>query len=455
MNTEKNGKKDVKIMLFQNKNFLNYAKFFLLLFFLFFPFQTIWIYREIFWDGFKWQYGTLGIYFSEIILWLFIVFGFLWIWQNKIKNYHNLKRHFKQNILLFTFAGVALIFILLTGLWSPDSGLAFQKARQIIEIFLFFLVFLSLPIGINFFIKSVFVGSVLPVFLGIYQFISQNTFASSILGLSNHPSWEGGTAVISGEFFGRWLRAYGTFSHPNIFGGYLFIVIVGIIFYFFRNRNFNPLKLFCLLIAPVIAIFFSFSRSAWFATILFLLYFFIYSFIKKRDDMVRSFFYLGFLVVALLFVFFPLVESRFTTSSSIELTSINERVLGIVESITIIKQNLLFGVGVGNYTLALKNSIPNLDPWVYQPVHNVWLLLISELGLIGFLSLTIFAYLILYKLCSAKKMFFWLLLTPFLIISLFDHYLYSSYSGLFFIAIYVTFILSFCNVGSFQPTKVR
>jgi hypothetical protein len=47
-----------------------------------------------------------------------------------------------------------------------------------------------------------------------------------------------------------------------------------------------------------------------------------------------------------------------------------------------IDNNFIFGVGAGNYTLALVEKFPSKPAYSYQPVHNSYLLLWSEQGLL-------------------------------------------------------------------------
>ena len=58
---------------FEKVNFLKATKISLALFLLILPWQTVYIFREVFWDETKWEYGTLNFYFSEFILCFFIL----------------------------------------------------------------------------------------------------------------------------------------------------------------------------------------------------------------------------------------------------------------------------------------------------------------------------------------------------------------------------------------------
>jgi len=47
------------------------------------PWQTIWIYQEKFLNGAKWEYGTLGLYATEILLWLCALLFIIWFYKQQ------------------------------------------------------------------------------------------------------------------------------------------------------------------------------------------------------------------------------------------------------------------------------------------------------------------------------------------------------------------------------------
>jgi O-antigen ligase len=63
--------------------------------------------------------------------------------------------------------------------------------------------------------------------------------------------------------------------------------------------------------------------------------------------------------------------------------SLGERFLYLKFSERIISENPIMGVGAGQFIFELKRSLPNLVIWQYQPVHNIFLLIWSELGVVG------------------------------------------------------------------------
>ncbi len=87
----------------------------------------------------------------------------------------------------------------------------------------------------------------------------------------------------------------------------------------------------------------------------------------------------------------------------LEIKSRNERVESIKNSWPIIKNNWASGVGLGNYTLIMRNyeCKANLQKcetkfsYNFQPAHNVYLLVLSETGIFG---LIFFVGLIIYSL---------------------------------------------------------
>ena len=93
-----------------------------------------------------------------------------------------------------------------------------------------------------------------------------------------------------------------------------------------------------------------------------------------------------------------------------------ERVASWKQGFSVWKNNPILGTGIGNYTIESRelNS---------QPTHNIFLLVLVELGIVGF----VLYFLIWQKFWKNKNERSLLLL--FLIIGLFDHYLWSLYSG--------------------------
>jgi O-antigen ligase len=123
----------------------------------------------------------------------------------------------------------------------------------------------------------------------------------------------------------------------------------------------------------------------------------------------------------------------------------NEALIERAGFVTISKRMLMdnpLGVGVGGFTRDMQDySAEKIYPWVFQPVHNVFLLVANENGLPGALILALLLIYVFYGIVkivakknetSDEKNFGQILLSVLggmVIICFFDHYFYSIYQG--------------------------
>lgn len=425
----------------------------LLLFLL--PWQTIWITKEQFINGSKWEYGTLGLYANEILLFFCAGIFCIDLWKKIKKRKANGSFNFSWTTdRRFILSGTIFIaYTFCSIIWSPDQLLAWQHALWFMEAFLLFFMLTNqlTTYGLELSAYSFIAGSIVQSILGIWQFLSQSTFASTLLGLSVHRAAEAGTSIISTLTDGRWLRAYGSFPHPNILGGYLVIAIIITDIIFHKQAQTKSYRLSTIgyqfiSLLQIAALFFTFSRSAWLAAAIWMVGTCTNKTLSNSCLRLRA--YSLVLIAILTIIFSPLIFARLNAVTANETRSLSERTLGYSESLQIIKQHPFLGVGAGNYTAELNKQNRTLPGYVYQPVHNVPLLFLSELGIIGLtlLSLTIWL-LISYLLFLSQKttptdlnllLKAILSLTPLII---FDHYLFSSYSGLLLTGIFLSFLI--------------
>jgi O-antigen ligase len=126
-----------------------------------------------------------------------------------------------------------------------------------------------------------------------------------------------------------------------------------------------------------------------------------------------------------------LIVERFGNLLTSDDTSLRDRINLAKSSFQVIKNNLIMGTGLGNFTSAMKD-IPTTVSGVLliQPVHNVLLLMISEMGILGTLIyLSIWVKLII-KNIGKMNIFKWLIVIVLLVMGSFDHYLFSLPQGL-------------------------
>ena len=251
--------------------------------------------------------------------------------------------------------------------------------------------------------------------LGILQFKNGNSLGLSLLGESQVVNGMQGSSFVTlnNEVF---LRAYGSFPHPNILGGYLVMnVLLGVYLYSKSKKNYRVLSIILIILSAIFVIF-TFSRISICLVLVILLVGVLWKLIKGR-----------------LFSFTPfLFVERFTNLISGNDTSWRDRANLIKSSLNVIRNNLWFGTGLGNFTKAMETDIPRTTNWVLliQPVHNVFLLMLAELGVLGTFSYFVLMGTILRRNISNMNIFKWLVVLTLVVIGCFDHYLFSLPQGL-------------------------
>jgi O-antigen ligase len=116
-----------------------------------------------------------------------------------------------------------------------------------------------------------------------------------------------------------------------------------------------------------------------------------------------------------------------------------KRIFLFLPTLKIISQYPIFGVGLGGYLPALAQNLPanQITPSILQPIHNIILLMLSEVGIIG-MAIIIF---IIQKTKALAYPFFPELLSIILLTGSFDHYWYTLPQNqlIMLIAIYLSF----------------
>lgn len=398
------------------------------------PWQTIWIVQENFLNSTKWQYGTIGFYATEIILWTSAVFFILWFWQKKKNAGAAADFHLTRDRLFLSFCIIFVAYSLLSSIWATNQDIAIEASRHVMEAVILFIIMFVGPLNFKEAILSLSSGAVLQSFLGLYQFFTQSTFDFKWLGIVAHPAWEAGSSIVANAEIGRWVRAYGAFSHPNILGGYLAICLALLIFLSLKIHKITLIYWFKFTVLFA-ALFFTFSRSAWIAFGVFLFILFAGGFIVKNRRVMSMSVYFFIIITILSAIYWPIVNTRLFAASANEISSTVERISGLAEAWSLFQQHPILGVGAGNYTAAAYTLNPNLPGWEYQPVHNVFMLILTELGIVGVLILFCVITSYINSLRTAIMPRFYILLGMFTILAMFDHYLYSSYTGLIFFII--------------------
>jgi O-antigen ligase len=400
------------------------------------PWQAAWIFGEKIIGGDKWQYGTMLLYATEILFWVLILFWLAAIVKEKNFLISNFKIYFLQKNKLAIVVGLWL-FLIFSGLsifWSPDKSLAFYFWFKLLEAAVLFGLVLSNDLSPKKTYWSLTAAGVVQAILAMAQFFSQAIVANKWLGMAGHWPGDLGAAVV-GVGDSRWLRAYGSLAHPNFLGGFLALTLAAAVLLAWDSWQ-KDKKIFWPSLALTIisaGMFFTFSRTAWLAAAAVLLIFLFLNF-NPNDFRKKMKFFVGALmsavvvIIILSVIFWPLVSTRVSLNHRLEAKSINQRIGALAESQKIISQHWLGGAGLGSYGLVWQKNNPDLPIYEYQPVHNLFLLIWVEAGIIGLLFFLIHLSAIIFFLYQRQNIGL-VLIFALIVLSLFDHYFWTQYTG--------------------------
>jgi O-antigen ligase len=110
-------------------------------------------------------------------------------------------------------------------------------------------------------------------------------------------------------------------------------------------------------------------------------------------------------------------------------------------AIQIVRLSPLLGVGLGNFLVKLPGVLPSRTIYFLQPVHNIYLLLLAETGVIG---LTFFLTAVAYTVCKHMHSIVTVSLLALLVLGLVDHYLFTLQQGQLLLATLIG--LSFSDI---------
>lgn len=411
-------------------NYLVYAFLFLL------PWQARWIIQSGQLNNAKWEYGTLSLYGTDILLLLIIVFFFLRRKKNKEKK---ISRPTHRLFVAF------YIYLFVTFPLSLDPLLSLIKLISIGLAVSFMYVTGKASVSFRPAAFSFIGGAALSAILGIWQFITQSSFASTWLGLAEHNSNMLGTSVVEAiapdGITERWLRAYGSLDHPNIFGAFVAIALIMTVWLWFtRTQKRKKIENYFLLASTIFlsaGVLVSFSRTAWIVALGGIIALIICHLDQIKKQKLETLSVLGVILAIFLFLFSQyhyIFLTRFNPSERLEQISTSERQVGLKESIHLWTEKPLQGFGLSTYTLALSKEDTFQPSWYYQPVHNIFLLVLVEVGIIGLILLVLILRQLWYSLYEktswSQKGLGIALAFALLMIALFDHWLWSLHFGI-------------------------
>lgn len=349
------------------------------------------------------------IYFQDILIVALLIFWILDVGKS------GLKTAFNKNILASRALILLQLFFLISTVASVSipASLIYFIRLVLYVIFTFYVIY---NFNKTFYFENIVyllaIGTVILSLMGLYQWYLQGSIFENYLFLGEQPYSASTKGVAIENVLGvAKIPSYGTFRHPNVFAGFLAIILL----WFFAYIQYEP-KLLIPLILGVFALFFTFSKVAWLAFTLGLIFLLVKNLDRRTVLPVATTVFIVILSLSL-----PLLKSDYFKINP----SFYRRASLLDASYSITKEHLLFGSGPNTNTLIIeKYSIPSKDLRFVQPVHNIFVLLISEVGIF---TLILFLYLI--YLASEKKvsLLFFVTILQFIVLGSFDHYVFTMH----------------------------
>jgi len=371
-------------------------------------------------NGIRLDYLSPTIYLSDISILLFIAFHI-------VSHINAFYRIISKSFVLPLF----LISLLFSSYFAQNFEASIYWSLKLIEIVFFSLCVANYSFNkillrrlINVLVVASLVQSVIVLIQfglqrsvgGALYFLGERTFSLSTIGIS--------TFVANGQEI---LRPYGTFPHPNVLAFFLSMVFLFVVSGILSEKKSKFVYFYIASLIPVlVALLITASRVIIFLTLIIA----VFSFLRSKKFLLYS-----LITIMAIFPFYiVLFSGRFLALDSLA-SSIMIRLEFINLGIKILQENLLFGVGLNN--TFLESSFRNLPIYArFQPIHNIYLHLLLQIGLFGAIPVSIFVYkalkraLLLVKDRKFPAYIIALLTIEIFTVGLLDHFIITLQQGL-------------------------
>ncbi|MDD4761951.1 MAG: O-antigen ligase family protein [Candidatus Pacebacteria bacterium] len=421
------------------------TKFSFYAFLLIFPFGYRWeIFRFI--SGFH-EYETVFFYASDLFLILFLTAGAIILFSKKEK-----RKKEKSFLFLICFLIAAAFSIIFSPL--PVLSICFILRLFILAgtAFLISELIKKEIIKIKDILGIISLGAIFQSALAFLQFKFQKSLGLYFLGepiLSPNIS---GISKITADG-AKIIRAYGTFLHPNILSAFLITGFLALLYFYFKKEKLEE-KILILVFSYLIllGIVLTFSRQAWIA---FLISIFLLSAIIILKEKIIGVKKIIFILLTLIFAVIPAKDFIFERAPiSTKEDAVTERLAYNKMGIDLIKKNS-FGSGPGTQVFyAYKNGFYErfgmIKSYLWQPIHNIYLLIASETGILGIALFLLFVFSLFFpiknifllgKNLNLEKTIAKIIFLSFLIIGMSDHFFWTIGQGQIMLWIFIGLLM--------------
>lgn len=323
--------------------------------------------------------GDVHLNFASLTAIIALIFSFVILAANFKKTEADKKFHLKEIPLIFPIS-LFLLITFISSFFSPAPLESVTEWTRLLSIFsLYILGYLIVKTEKNLtrLLKVIIVSAIIPSVFALYQFFTQTGITVPFEGIYN--------------------RIYGTFAHPNLFAYYLIIPLSLSLFLPAAMENKKIAKIILAIVAVFLfmLLFLTYTRGAWLAFIIAVIFISLASFRKYGKFLVAI-----FLIIAFSYSLIEPVNKRVNDLIFNPYSSIRWRLSLWQDSFNYAKEKPLLGHGTGMAKdLILKKrgyKFGSADP------HNDYLKIALENGLLGLLS---YFFLIIYLFATLLKKF--------------------------------------------------
>ena len=285
-----------------------------------------------------------------------------------------------------------ILWMLCSVLWfSPVKWLGWYEMIYATQAFIVLWV-LSNNLRTRAHLWALLIMSLVPagaaIFNGFYQFFQKPESIAD--AMTDFP------LELNAEFLGR---ATGAFADPNTFAAFLLILLPSLLIAAAVKRLPTILRIFCLYVAVMFLIAGALTQAYWSAIVIVALLAIVPWFCFRRFKTRMLYSVLGISGSVLVFVgmvlFHPLFEKGLRQASSVEGEGV--RIILWEEALSMVASSPITGVGAGAYAVSFQQSPRvSLSDSPSTP-HNDYLLILSQLGILGGLLFGVPSLVIFFK----------------------------------------------------------
>lgn len=371
-----------------------------------------------FWPGWSYVIGrridylSPTIYLTDILIFTILIFYLL------NKNHKPLARLNTQSVL----GGLIIILLIILNInYSSQKYLTIYKWLRVCEFSLFsFYILKNINIKKEWdnIVKVLSIGVVFESIIAISQFINQ-TSLNGIFYWIGERTFTASTPNIAKANVNNILimRPYATFPHPNTLAGYFAAILPLILI-----TDFKPGKIKWLsFVLGFTALTLTFSRPAIILGVFGIIICWLFENYHKKIKTPHA-----VILTTLLFITIFTPVLYFLSHVDLEKESIARRISLNKTAIEMFKNKPLYGVGLGNFipeTLDYSKDKESIR--FLQPAHNIYLLILSETGLVGLSLFLVIIFISIKKLLNRLNLTKFLTLNSLftiLALGLIDHY---------------------------------